>query len=85
VKKKARGNSPLGAFTPRETRAPCRVYGTDLEQGALQQMDNACRLPVAVAGRLMPDAHQGYGLPIASTGNDAAVIPYAVAWTSPAA
>jgi tRNA-splicing ligase RtcB (3'-phosphate/5'-hydroxy nucleic acid ligase) len=79
VKKKARGNAPLGAFTPRETRAPCRVYGTDLEQGALQQMDNACRLPVAVAGALMPDAHQGYGLPIGGVlATDAAVIPYAV-------
>ncbi|MBP1603406.1 MAG: rtcB, partial [Acidobacteria bacterium] len=79
MKKKARGNSPLGAFTPRETRAPCRVFGTDLEQGALQQMDNACRLPVAVAGALMPDAHQGYGLPIGGVlATDAAVIPYAV-------
>ena len=27
-------------------------------------MKNASRLPVAVAGALMPDAHQGYGLPI---------------------
>ena len=79
MKKKARGNSPLGAFTPRETRAPCRVFGTNLEQGALQQMDNACRLPVAVAGALMPDAHQGYGLPIGGVlATDAAVIPYAV-------
>ena len=30
----------------------------------LQQMKNACKLPVAVAGALMPDAHVGYGLPI---------------------
>jgi len=79
VKKKTRRNSPLGAFTPRETGAPCRVYGEDLEQGALQQMANACRLPVAVAGALMPDAHQGYGLPIGGVlATDAAVIPYAV-------
>jgi hypothetical protein len=27
-------------------------------------MANACALPVAVAGALMPDAHVGYGLPI---------------------
>ncbi len=42
-------------------------------------MDAACRLPVAVAGALMPDAHVGYGLPIGgvlATRN--AVIPYAV-------
>jgi tRNA-splicing ligase RtcB len=55
------------------------VYGADLEQGALQQMENACRLPVAVAGALMPDAHQGYGLPIGGVlATDSAVIPYAV-------
>lgn len=42
-------------------------------------MDAACRLPVAVAGALMPDAHVGYGLPIGgvlATRN--AIIPYAV-------
>jgi tRNA-splicing ligase RtcB len=42
-------------------------------------MQNACRLPVSVAGALMPDAHTGYGLPIGgvlATRN--AVIPYAV-------
>ena len=42
-------------------------------------MENACRLPVAVAGALMPDAHQGYGLPIGGVlATDDAVIPYAV-------
>ncbi len=66
-------------YAPRPTSAPCRVYGEGLEQGALQQMENACRLPVAVAGALMPDAHQGYGLPIGGVlATDAAVIPYAV-------
>jgi len=42
-------------------------------------MENACGLPVAVRGALMPDAHLGYGLPIGgvlATRN--AVIPYAV-------
>jgi len=29
--------------------APCRVYGSGLEPTALEQMQNACRLPVAVA------------------------------------
>jgi len=66
-------------FVPRLAAAPCRVYGEDLEPGALQQMDNACRLPVSVAGALMPDAHQGYGLPIGGVlATDGAVIPYAV-------
>lgn len=41
------------------------VFGADgIEQGAMQQMHTAARLPVAVAGALMPDAHHGYGLPI---------------------
>ncbi len=42
-------------------------------------MRNACQLPVAVAGALMPDAHVGYGLPIGGVlATDNAVIPYAV-------
>ena len=42
-------------------------------------MENALRLPVAVAGALMPDAHVGYGLPIGGVlATDEAVIPYAV-------
>ena len=37
------------------------------------------RLPVTVAGALMPDAHIGYGLPIGGVlATDNAVIPYAV-------
>lgn len=57
-----------------------KIYGAEgIEAGALNQMDIAMRLPVTVAGALMPDAHQGYGLPIGgvlATLN--AVIPYAV-------
>jgi tRNA-splicing ligase RtcB len=42
-------------------------------------MTNACALPVAVAGALMPDAHPGYGLPIGGVlATENAVIPYAV-------
>ena len=44
--------------------APYRIWGEGLEPDAMQQMKNACKLPVAVAGALMPDAHVGYGLPI---------------------
>ena len=57
-----------------------QIYGADaIEQGALSQMETAMKLPVTVAGALMPDAHQGYGLPIGgvlATRN--AVIPYGV-------
>ena len=58
---------------------PYRQWGDDIEAGALQQMDNARSLPVSVAAALMPDAHQGYGLPIGGVlATDNAVIPYAV-------
>ncbi len=57
------------------------IYGKEnIEKEALLQMNMAMRLPISVAGALMPDAHSGYGLPIggvlATTNN--MVIPYAV-------
>ena len=58
---------------------PFRQWGTHLDPESVQQMRNACSLPVSVRGALMPDAHVGYGLPIGgvlATRN--AVIPYAV-------
>ncbi|MDQ6912616.1 MAG: RtcB family protein [Verrucomicrobiota bacterium] len=63
----------------RGTKAPWRQWGSDLEPEAVKQMTNACSLPVALAGALMPDAHVGYGLPIGGVlATDNAVIPYAV-------
>src|SRR6201984_2445746 len=42
-------------------------------------MLDACRLPVSLAGALMPDAHVGYGLPIGGVlATENAVIPYGV-------
>jgi tRNA-splicing ligase RtcB len=42
-------------------------------------MEMAMKLPVTVAGALMPDAHQGYGLPIGGVlAVENAVIPYGV-------
>jgi tRNA-splicing ligase RtcB len=59
--------------------APYRIWGTHLEPDSIRQLENACSLPVAVAGALMPDAHVGYGLPIGGVlATDNAVIPYAV-------
>ena len=59
---------------------PYRVFGPEaIEEGALFQMETAMKLPVTVGGALMPDAHQGYGLPIGgvlATRNS--VIPYGV-------
>jgi tRNA-splicing ligase RtcB len=56
------------------------VFGSNhIEQGAMHQMYTAAKLPVAVAGALMPDAHQGYGLPIGGVlATENAVIPYGV-------
>ena len=56
------------------------IFGAEhIEDGALLQMQMAARLPVAVAGALMPDAHHGYGLPIGGVlATKNAIIPYAV-------
>ncbi len=59
--------------------APYRIWGEHLEPDAVKQLQNACKLPVAAAGALMPDAHVGYGLPIGGVlATRDAVIPYAV-------
>ncbi len=53
--------------------------GAEIEEGARNQMEIAMKLPVTVAGALMPDAHQGYGLPIGGVlAVENAVIPYGV-------
>jgi tRNA-splicing ligase RtcB (3'-phosphate/5'-hydroxy nucleic acid ligase) len=59
---------------------PYKTYGKEnVEQGALTQMDNVMSLPCVVKGALMPDAHQGYGMPIGGVcAVENAVIPYAV-------
>ena len=56
------------------------IFGRDqIEEGAMHQMYAASKLPVAVAGALMPDAHHGYGLPIGGVlATENAVIPYGV-------
>ncbi len=54
-------------------------WGDDIDEASRAQMRNACRLPVAMSGALMPDAHVGYGLPIGGVlACDDAVVPYAV-------
>jgi len=68
------------AWQEREQPAPWRRFGeVDLEAAAIEQMDQACRLPLVVRGALMPDAHFGFGLPIGGVlAVRKAVIPYAV-------
>jgi tRNA-splicing ligase RtcB len=57
-----------------------RIWGEQLiDNEAREQMNSAMRLPISVAGALMPDAHVGYGLPIGGVlAVENAVIPYAV-------
>ncbi len=64
----------------REVAVDYSIYGSaHIEEGAIRQMEIAVKLPVAVAGALMPDAHQGYGLPIGGVlATENAVIPYGV-------
>jgi len=51
----------------RDAPQPFQVYGevgTDIEVSAVAQLELALRLPIAIQGALMPDAHPGYALPI---------------------
>ncbi|MEZ4667726.1 MAG: RtcB family protein [Anaerolineae bacterium] len=59
---------------------PYQIWGADfIDESSRAQMDSAMRLPVSVAGALMPDAHVGYGLPIGGVlATENCVIPYAV-------
>ncbi len=63
----------------RSQPVPWQEWGEQIDEATREQIRQACRLPVAVAAALMPDAHVGYGLPIGgvlATRNS--VIPYAV-------
>ena len=68
------------AVSLNQSGIPFNVFGSEqIEEGAMQQMNTASKLPIAVAGALMPDAHAGYGLPIGGVlATENAVIPYGV-------
>ncbi|GAB3954520.1 RtcB family protein [Spirosoma harenae] len=77
----ATGNQVANSFELRTDVLPYAIFGREhIEEGALKQMETAASLPISVAGALMPDAHQGYGLPIggvlATEANT--IIPFAV-------
>src|SRR6476659_2815174 len=69
-----------GEVSLNQTGIQFNVFGSQhIEQGAMHQMYTAAKLPVAIAGALMPDAHHGYGLPIGGVlAPENAVIPYGV-------
>ncbi|OQA04342.1 MAG: hypothetical protein BWY69_00013 [Planctomycetes bacterium ADurb.Bin401] len=48
-------NQSAKAYVYRDEPAPLNQWGIDLEESALTQIHNACKLPVSVAAALMPD------------------------------
>ena len=64
----------------KKAREGYAIYGAEgIAPGAINQMEIAMKLPITRAGALMPDAHQGYGLPIGGVlATENAVIPYGV-------
>ncbi len=65
-------------------RIPGRILareGIQIEQGALRQLKDACRLPGVVEVWGMPDIHQGFGVPIGCVAAlDGYVVPAAVGY-----
>lgn len=61
-------------------KIPIKLWLEDLEEGALQQAKDLANLPVAFRHiAIMPDSHQGYGMPIGGIlATKDAIIPNAV-------
>ena len=67
-------------YNKEQQRIPIKSWVTDLESGALDQAKNLSNLPFAFKHiALMPDAHQGFGMPIGGVmATKNVVIPNAV-------
>ncbi|WP_421773209.1 RtcB family protein [Gracilimonas sp.] len=61
-------------------RVPIKLWLSDMEDGALQQAKNLANLPFAFRHiAIMPDSHQGYGMPIGGVlATEDVIIPNAV-------
>lgn len=60
-------------------RTSFQIFGNKISDEAKNQLYTALKLPIAIHGALMPDAHSGYGLPIGGVlAVENAVIPYGV-------
>jgi len=61
-------------------KKPIKLWVTDLEEGALSQAKNLANLPFVFKHiALMPDSHQGYGMPIGGVmATEGIVVPNAV-------
>src|SRR5688572_9783895 len=77
---KTLGNDSFNVFQLSDEPKHFDVFGNKhIETNALKQMELVMRLPIAEKGALMPDAHQGYGLPIGGVlATKNAVLPYGV-------
>ncbi len=64
----------------RDRPVPIHSWGRSMiDKKAIDQIEKAARLPIAVQTAVMPDAHVGYGLPIGGVlATENAVIPYGV-------
>ncbi|UOE49897.1 RtcB family protein [Mucilaginibacter sp. SMC90] len=74
-------NEPLAvSYELKGQSVPLSIFGEEnIEPSAIKQMELALKLPVSLQGALMPDAHNGYGLPIGGVlAVENAVIPYGV-------
>ena len=73
-------NSKVDMTKSLEDPKPFRIYGDEeISEPAKHQMYSAMKLPIALDGAIMPDAHYGYGLPIGGVlATNNAVIPYGV-------
>lgn len=80
IPKVADNAESLGEVSLNKEGIAFNVFGRDfIEEGAMHQMYQAAKLPISVAGALMPDAHHGYGLPIGGVlATENAIIPYGV-------
>jgi tRNA-splicing ligase RtcB len=80
-KQDAQSQAGVKTYELQESVPDYPIYGPEhIDQKAIGQMNAAMRLPISIAGALMPDAHSGYGLPIGGVlATDInTIIPYAV-------
>lgn len=61
-------------------KIPIKIWSNDIEDGAMQQARNLANLPFAFSHiAIMPDCHQGYGMPIGGVlATEDVIIPNAV-------
>lgn len=73
-------NEEVRTVIPAPVPKDFMVFGSNqISTNTIVQMEKAMMLPIAQKGALMPDAHEGYGLPIGgvfATNNE--VVPYGV-------